>query len=69
MPDDRSQKGARDRGRISLSEDYEVEYWTNALGVSKQELTRLVAEHGHSVAKIRQALRKQWASSSAPGRG
>jgi hypothetical protein len=43
---------------IALKEPYEVEYWTKALGVSKEKLTQLVAEHGHSAANIRKALGK-----------
>ena len=44
---------------IALKEPHEVEYWTKALGVSKEELTRLVQEHGHSAAKVREALAKK----------
>ncbi len=58
MADDKTNRGAQDRSRISLSEDYEVRYWTEELGVSKDELARLVHQHGNSAEKIRQALRK-----------
>jgi hypothetical protein len=56
MPDDKQNAGPRDRGRINLTEDYEVRYWTEELGVSKEKLTALVREHGNSVERIRQAL-------------
>jgi hypothetical protein len=56
MADDRSDRGAQDRSRISLSEDYEVRYWTHELGVSKEKLTDLVRQHGDSAKKIRRAL-------------
>lgn len=56
MADDRSDRGAQDRSRISLSEDDEVRYWTQELGVSKDKLTELVRRHGDSTKKIRQAL-------------
>ena len=56
MADDHSDRGAQDRSRISLSEDYEVSYWTHELGVSKEKLTDLVRQHGNSVKKIRGAL-------------
>jgi Protein of unknown function (DUF3606) len=59
MPDDKQQSGPQDRKRISLNEDYEVQYWTKALGVSKDKLTELVEQHGNSVEKIRHAL-GQW---------
>jgi len=58
MADDRTNRGPQDRARINLSEDYEVRFWTSELGVSKDELTRLVDQHGNSAEKIRQALRK-----------
>jgi hypothetical protein len=57
MADDKS-KTKQDRKLISLTEPYEVEYWTKELGVSKAVLTRLVEKHGHSAAKIRAALGK-----------
>jgi hypothetical protein len=56
MSDDLTNKGQQDRSRISLSEEHEVRYWTEALGVSRGELERLVKEHGNSAAKIREAL-------------
>jgi uncharacterized protein DUF3606 len=58
MSDDRTKKGAQDRSRINLSEDYEMQYWTKALGVSREELERLVREHGNSAERIRQHLRR-----------
>jgi hypothetical protein len=58
MADDRTNRGPQDRSRISLSEDYEVRYWTKELGVSKDELARLVQRHGSSVDKIRAELAK-----------
>jgi hypothetical protein len=56
MADDKTIRGPKDRLLISLQEDYEVRYWTKALGVTKEELTELVKIHGHSAKKIRQAL-------------
>jgi hypothetical protein len=57
MSDDKTKRGAQDRSRISLSEDYEVRYWTEALGVSKERLEELVRKHGNSAEKIRKALK------------
>lgn len=57
MSDDKSKRGAQDRSRISLSEDYEVRYWTEALGVSKERLEELVRKHGNSAEKVREALK------------
>ena len=47
MADDLHQRGSQDRSRISLSEDWEVAYWTKELGVSEDELVRLVHRHGN----------------------
>ena len=58
MGDDLSNRGGQDRARINLAEDYEVHYWTAELGVSEDELVRLVHQHGSSAEKIRQAVRK-----------
>lgn len=59
MSDDLSNRGAQDRTRISLTEPHEVRYWTDALGVSKEELERLVREVGHSAAAVREKLAKR----------
>jgi hypothetical protein len=58
MADNLSKRAPQDSSRINLSEDYEVRYWTQELGVSADELKRLVAQHGNSANKIRQALGK-----------
>jgi hypothetical protein len=58
MADDKTKTAPHDAGRISLTEDYEVQYWTKALGVSKERLAELVRQHGNSAAKVRQALGK-----------
>jgi len=58
MSDDTSKRGAQDRSRINLGEEYEVQYWTKELGISRERLEQLVREHGDSVEEIREALRK-----------
>jgi hypothetical protein len=56
MADDTSKRGGADRTRINLNEDYEVRYWTKALGVTEERLRELVREHGNSAEKIREEL-------------
>jgi Protein of unknown function (DUF3606) len=58
MADDKINRGPQDRSRVNLSEDYEVRYWTKEFGVTKDELARLVQQHGNSVEKLRQELRR-----------
>ena len=56
MSDDLKNRGAQDRARINLTEVHEVHYWTNALGVSEEELRRLVGEVGPQAEAVRAAL-------------
>lgn len=35
MSDDKSKRGPADRNQISLNEDYEVRYWSEAFGVTR----------------------------------
>jgi Protein of unknown function (DUF3606) len=58
MTDDKHNRGGQDRSRINMHEDYEVRYWTQTLGVSKEQLADLVAKHGNSAVRIREALQK-----------
>jgi hypothetical protein len=67
MADDLTNRGPQDRSRISTTEDYEVRYWTKALGVSKEELQKLVDEHGNSAANIKEVLGKCSVPSSRNG--
>ena len=56
MADDQTKAAPRDAKKISLSEDYEVRYWTHELGVTRKELEALVRKHGNSANAIRRAL-------------
>ena len=58
MADDKTNRGAQDRSRISLSEDYEVRYWTDKFGVSKSQLEDAVREVGASSDAVEAALRR-----------
>jgi hypothetical protein len=59
MADDKKQRAPRDAARINVNEDYEVQYWTKELGVSKERLEQLVKDHGVSADAVRQALGKK----------
>jgi len=58
MADDKTNPGMQDRARISMSEDYEVQYWTGQLGVSKEELQRAVDQVGNVADDVRTFLKK-----------
>jgi hypothetical protein len=58
MSDDKKDRGEPDRSRISLSEDYEVRYWTERLGVTKEQLAVAIDKVGNSADAVRRALGK-----------
>ena len=57
MADDKKSVGSPDRDLISLSEDYEIRDWTEALGVSEAQLREAVDAVGNSADKVREYLR------------
>ena len=57
MADDLKQRAPQDSSRISTTEDWEMRYWTKQLGVSEEELKRLVKKHGNSAEAVRKAVR------------
>lgn len=57
MADDKKSVGTPDRDRISLSEDYEIRDWTQALGVSEAQLREAVDAVGNSADKVREYLK------------
>ena len=59
MADNKSNRGAQDRSRINVNEDYELRYWTKTLGVSEDELRAAVQKHGTSAEAVRNGLNKK----------
>ena len=59
MADDMNNRGPQDRARISLGEEHEVRYWTQALGVSKEQLAAAVQAVGSSADRVRAHLAKR----------
>ncbi|CAG5069034.1 hypothetical protein DYBT9623_01768 [Dyadobacter sp. CECT 9623] len=58
MADDKTKRGPADSSRINVNEDYEVAYWTEALGVSQDKLTEAVNSVGTSANAVREYLNK-----------
>jgi hypothetical protein len=56
MPDERMRHGAQDRGRINLGEEYEVEYWTKTLEVSRARLAEIINKVGDGVEAVRREV-------------
>jgi hypothetical protein len=48
MADDKTLRSAQDRSRIAMGEDYEVRYWTEKFGVSRERLQEAVDSVGNS---------------------
>jgi hypothetical protein len=56
MSDNLNNRGPQDRARINLNESWEIAYWTKELGVTKEELEKVVQKAGPAVSAVRQAL-------------
>lgn len=58
MSDDLNKRGQQDRIRINVNEEHEVRYWTQELGVTREELERAVKAVGVMVEDVRKHLKK-----------
>lgn len=59
MTDDKSNRGPADASRINVNEDYELRYWTKALGVSAERLRAAVEQVGVMADDVRAELRRK----------
>jgi len=59
MADDKTNRHRPDRSQINMHEDYEVKYWSKHLGVSREELQRVIDKVGNSAAAVRKELGKE----------
>jgi hypothetical protein len=59
MADDKTKRAPQDAKLISLDEDYEVEYWTKKLGVTRQQLAEAIKAVGHSAERVREHLKRR----------
>jgi len=58
MSDDTSKRGPQDRSRINLSEDYEVQYWSQKFGVTPERLREAVHKVGNSPEAVEKELKR-----------
>ncbi|PIB92809.1 DUF3606 domain-containing protein [Caulobacter sp. FWC2] len=58
MTDDKTKTGPQDASKISLSEDYEVRYWSDKFGVSREELERAVKAAGNGADAVQAYLQR-----------
>ena len=52
MADDKSNRGERDRDRVSGSEEYEVEYFARKHGLTAEQARQLIREVGNDRTKL-----------------
>ena len=57
MSDNKMNIGGADRRRISLDEDYEVRYWANKFGVTRDELKKVVRQVGDNPQAVEDYLK------------
>jgi hypothetical protein len=57
MADDKTLRSPQDASKISLSEDYEVAYWTKKFGVSADELRAAVKASGNGANAVEKHLK------------
>ncbi len=55
--DDKSKTGKRDDSRINVNETYELQYWSQKMGVTKEALKNAVKAAGTSVAEVEKYLK------------
>ena len=58
MADDTSKRGASDRARINLNQDYEVREATKAFGVTREELEAAVRKVGNMRSAVEAELQR-----------
>jgi hypothetical protein len=47
---------SRDRSKIVLEQEHQIKHWIRHLGVTRDELARVVAKVGNSAAAVRKEL-------------
>ena len=58
MPDDLTKKRPQDASKINLSQQHEIDYWTEALHTTEAKLRDAVSKVGPYVSAVREYLRK-----------
>jgi hypothetical protein len=57
VADNKTLRGTQDSSRIAMGEDYEVEYWTEKFGVSRDALQKAVDAVGNSADAVERHLK------------
>jgi hypothetical protein len=59
MPDDMQDRGARDRARVNVHQEFERRSWSRRFGVTPEELEAAVQKVGVSVDAVAEELGKR----------
>jgi hypothetical protein len=57
MADDKTKRAPQDEKLINLTEEYEVEYWTERFGVTRERLATAVRRVGNSALAVERYFR------------
>jgi len=58
MADDKSKRGAEDRARVAGEQGYEVDYFANKHGISREQAEQLIRQIGNDRVRLDEAARK-----------
>jgi hypothetical protein len=58
MADDKSKTGPADRDRVNVHERYELEYWSERFGVTRDRLKEAVTTVGPMVTDVERYLKR-----------
>jgi len=56
MSDDKTLRAPQDASRVAMGEDYEVQYWTEKFGVSRERLQQAVDAVGNGAEAVKEYL-------------
>jgi hypothetical protein len=59
MPDNKNDKGQRDRSRVAADQDFEINYLVEKTGASREEIEQAIKEVGNSREKVEAFLKNK----------
>jgi hypothetical protein len=62
MVDDLKRRGPEDRKRININEPWELDWWSEELGLTRDQLRAAVKKFGNMADKVREELKKKKSS-------
>lgn len=58
MPDNKSKRGKADRSRVAANEGYEVNYFANKHGLTREQARNLIKKVGNNREKLNKAAER-----------